>query len=77
MHPPSAADVFGGKTKTMVDRRSSAWLAHSIASANLIQLRGPGVHMTGFDRALLLAHHGLIVRKTPAPFSSLVGIDKS
>ncbi|KAK7229522.1 hypothetical protein V2G26_001692 [Clonostachys chloroleuca] len=44
----------------MVDRRSSAWLAHSIASANLIQLRGPGVHMTGFDRALLLAHHGLI-----------------
>uniref|UniRef100_A0A0B7KDJ5 Zn(2)-C6 fungal-type domain-containing protein n=1 Tax=Bionectria ochroleuca TaxID=29856 RepID=A0A0B7KDJ5_BIOOC len=46
--------------ETMVDRRSSAWLAHSMASADLIQLRGPGVHMTGFDRALLLAHHGLI-----------------
>ncbi|CAH0045495.1 unnamed protein product [Clonostachys solani] len=46
--------------ETMVDRRNSAWLAHSIASADLIQLRGPDVHMTGFDRALLLAHHGLI-----------------
>ncbi|CAH0016674.1 unnamed protein product [Clonostachys rhizophaga] len=46
--------------ETMVDRRSSAWLAHSTASADLIQLRGPGVHLTGFDRALLLAHHGLI-----------------
>jgi hypothetical protein len=39
-----------------------------MASADLIQLRGPGVHMTGFDRALLLAHHGLIVRQSPAPF---------
>ncbi|CAH0002575.1 unnamed protein product [Clonostachys byssicola] len=46
--------------ETLVNRKGSAWLAHSMASADLIQLRGPGVHMTGFDRALLLAHHGLI-----------------
>lgn len=46
----------------------TAWIRHAAGAARLIELRGPQNYSTEFERALLMAHTGSIVRTLKAVY---------
>jgi len=52
----------------------TAWIRHAAGAARLIQLRGPKNYTTEFEKALLMAHTGPIVRFCPVHFCQKISM---